>query len=448
MLACTNHFRPAGPKEVIVTGTFDEWNKTLPLVKQTDGSFELTVPLPSDKDILYKYVVDGEWLTSGDETKGNDENGIENNVLSVSALSASSAKNLIPESALPISSASGAAAAGPDVSATVMPKEEMKQQTLGEPGIFVPKDPEALAAFETVRDVDPKTLNEPQLTAEEKQKQKKKLKRTQYKARQKQKKAAAAAAGGATTTTASETETTPSPENAEGVFSSEVEPETTNDEQVPAKEEKVSEEAVAAAAAAPVAAAAAVPEASVPEAVATPVEEVATPVEEVAAPVEEKAAAPISAAPETLDPAVVGAVAPGSIPVEHHDAEETTEDPVAVAAALAAIEEPVPTPKAVEAEVPEVAAKEVDALPVKKTQEEEDIIVTEGGKSAKEISKKITSATGKEVEEINPSAAEAKRLTEEAKKTKANTIATKNESKSEGKEKKKGFFSKIKRIFK
>lgn len=380
----------------------------MPLVKQADGSFELTVPLPADKDILYKYVVDGEWLVNGAEAKGNDENGIENNILAAGAFAAEAATSTkIPEAAgLPVTTPG-------TVNTTVMPQQEMTQQTLGEPGIFVPKDPEALAAFETVRDVDPKTLNQPELTAEEKQKQKKKLKRTQYKARQKQKKAAAATAtagGAAAAVAASETESSPSPENAEGVFSSEVEPETTNEEALPADKEAEAEAAAVAAVA--------------------------------AEPVVEATEQPVTTVPETLDPAVVGAVAAGT---NHQDAEETTEDPVAVAAAMAA-EEPIPVEE-------EEAAKEVDALPVTKPTEEEDIIVAEGGKDAKEVSKLISSATGKEVEQINPSAEEAKDLTEQAKKSKASVPATASSNgsktaKAEGKEKKKGFFSKLKKIFK
>ena len=52
-------FRPAGPKEVLVTGTFDNWAKSLPLVKRADNSFELITPITIDKDenILYKVSI-------------------------------------------------------------------------------------------------------------------------------------------------------------------------------------------------------------------------------------------------------------------------------------------------------------------------------------------------------------------------------------------------------
>lgn len=191
------------------------------MVKQVDGSFELTVPLPADTKVFYKYVVDGEWLTNSSQKVGNDESGIENNILESDDFAATSATgSKIPEAGgLAVASgvaATGAAAASSDkVKTTVMPHVEQKQTTLGEPGIFVPKDPEALAAFETVRDVDPKTLNEPEaatkeLTPEEKKKQKKKLKRSQYKAKKKLQKLGAAGVSTAESTT--EAEATPEPE--------------------------------------------------------------------------------------------------------------------------------------------------------------------------------------------------------------------------------------------
>lgn len=195
-----------------MTGTFDNWSKSYPLVKQSNGSFELNVPLDRSKEILYKYVVDGEWTTSKDQATTSDSSGNTNNVLeSVKGKEYKGVKSLIPEAG-GIGAASATASSGSkekDLKTTVLPSSEGKQATLGEPGIFVPqaKDTEALAAFSTVRDVDPKSLNEPndkeafhkELTPEEKKKHKKKLKKTQYRLRKKQQKQAAtgAAAGGA-----------------------------------------------------------------------------------------------------------------------------------------------------------------------------------------------------------------------------------------------------------
>ena len=81
----TNGFSCLGQRvpKVIVTGTFDNWSKSLPLVKQTDGSFSLQVPLPPKaEDVIYKYVVDGEWRINSDENITKDESGIENNIIS------------------------------------------------------------------------------------------------------------------------------------------------------------------------------------------------------------------------------------------------------------------------------------------------------------------------------------------------------------------------------
>ena len=209
----TNH-RPKGPEEVILTGTFDNWSKSLFLVKQANGSFELTVPLPSSSGkLLYKYVVDGEWKLSPDDRIEKDESGIENNVLEESDFTTASKGSAIPE-------AGGLAytpAAQGEAKATVMPTSEPKQHSVaGEPGIHVPTDPEALAAFSTVRDVDAKALNERELTPEEKKKQKKKVKRSQYKAKKKNKAAAAGAVnnGEGTTEDTSEFNSTPEPDAA------------------------------------------------------------------------------------------------------------------------------------------------------------------------------------------------------------------------------------------
>ncbi|RLV94706.1 Niemann-Pick type C-related protein 1 [Spathaspora sp. JA1] len=196
-----------GPSDVVVTGSFVNWTENIPLVKQADGSFSLEVPLvASEEPILYKYVVDGVWQASQGEQITKDESGIENNVLHASDLNALSAhgKSVIPESGL---------------SATVLPKEDLKQVSVaGEPGIQIPTQPEALAAFNEVRDVDPATLNQEEespdtsnLTAEEKKKLKKKVKRTQYKAKKK-KKAAEGGAAGESSTAEEDTEKEQTPE--------------------------------------------------------------------------------------------------------------------------------------------------------------------------------------------------------------------------------------------
>ncbi|KAF2748301.1 carbohydrate-binding module family 48 protein [Sporormia fimetaria CBS 119925] len=65
--------------EVIVTGTFDNWLKTVKLEKE-NGVFQKTVELPRQKH-MYKFVVDGKWVTNDSHPKEQDEQGIDNNVL-------------------------------------------------------------------------------------------------------------------------------------------------------------------------------------------------------------------------------------------------------------------------------------------------------------------------------------------------------------------------------
>lgn len=396
------NYRPSGPKEVIVTGSFDNWSKTLPLVKQADGSFELTVPFQAKEKVLYKYVVDDEWLVNQLEKLGKDDAGIENNVLETSDLvEVELTSSKIPEAAGLTTATAGLAAVAGKLKTTVMPTSEGQQKTLGEPGIFVPKDAEALAAFETVRNVDPKTLNEPEtvepvLTAEEKKKQKKKLKRTQYKAKKKAKAAETGAAAGAVV---------PSSSNPE---------ESTEIDETPE--------------------------------------------------------------PETLDPAVVGAVGTGAaakeveaeVPATSVADETLVDEPVVAEEAVAeapvetkAVEEVVAPVEAevtapVEAEV--AAPAEVDASPIKVTKaqydSDDDIIVAQGGQSAKEIEQQLDGDVS--VEEIQPTPSEAKQLTEEAnielaqepKKAATKPAATTKPAAAKKEKKKGSFWAKVKKIFK
>ncbi|CAK9436772.1 uncharacterized protein LODBEIA_P12940 [Lodderomyces beijingensis] len=169
---------PKGPEAVTVTGTFDDWSKSLPLVKEADGSFALQVPLPPKKEtVLYKYVVDGIWKVNTGEKITRDEEGNENNVLApedlVGLLTVPGA--LIPETGLQYELAHGGAmtdhhttdtdatqdSTSKDLKTTVLPKEEPKQASLaGEPGIYIPQDKETLSAFEKFENTDPRTLNE------------------------------------------------------------------------------------------------------------------------------------------------------------------------------------------------------------------------------------------------------------------------------------------------
>ncbi|KAI0453434.1 hypothetical protein F5B21DRAFT_479293 [Xylaria acuta] len=100
--------------EVYVTGTFDDWKKTEKLEKVGD-SFEKTVALPdASSKILYKFVVDGEWVTDHTAPKETDESGNDNNVLTPERIvSEAPATTAIMSSAAPVSTTAALAADAP-----------------------------------------------------------------------------------------------------------------------------------------------------------------------------------------------------------------------------------------------------------------------------------------------------------------------------------------------
>lgn len=534
--------RPAGPKEVILTGTFDNWAKTLYLVKQVDGLFELVVPLPPlDGPLLYKYVVDGDWVVNRNEKIGTDASGIENNVLHKSDLvSVSSSGVKIPESGgllvTPATAASG------DVKTTVMPQEELLQPSVsGEAGIHIPTDPKALAAFETVRDVDPKTLNEPELTPEEKKKQKKKVKRSEYKKKKKALKASAngtavsedtlehspepeavAAAVAAINTPVDTIEKNARPEAHSAVEEKTLVPGTTEAETLAAAPVEPAAEnhdeahngtvatglgAAALVGGAGLAASDAVHHTEAPKTLdpaahiddQAPASASVTATEPVVSPVTQEKPHVAEAIPEpTVEAEPVSksteeAHAPVDIakesPVEPAPVAAAVVPAVAVATGSESLSEPVPetVPHTSEAapqhaaEVSDVKAddaapavvaapleKEVDAAPVKPKYEEDEIIIAQGGANATNIEELVAAQHGDvTVEEIKPTDSEAQRLTKEANlatqgaKDAPNTAATgtktapaakpsatKTTPSTTGKKEKKGFLSKLKKIFK
>ena len=78
---------PAGPEDVILTGHFDQWKGSLPMVKNPEtNAFELEVPLKfenEDKKIHFKFIVDGNWTVSHAYGKEVNEEGFENNFISL-----------------------------------------------------------------------------------------------------------------------------------------------------------------------------------------------------------------------------------------------------------------------------------------------------------------------------------------------------------------------------
>jgi hypothetical protein len=72
---------PYKADEVFVTGTFDDWGRTVQLEKKGD-IFEKEVHLPATTGkIEYKFVVDGEWVTDKNAREENDGHNNINNVL-------------------------------------------------------------------------------------------------------------------------------------------------------------------------------------------------------------------------------------------------------------------------------------------------------------------------------------------------------------------------------
>lgn len=166
--------RPAGPETVTVTGDFDNWGQLCPLVKQQDGSFEASVPLPDGK-VNFKFVVDGNWTTSENYPQESDEGGNVNNVLTTADVAAKSAGAAIPESGgIPTTTKASSKSVDTEVIAEpVQPTDPETENVTQEqataaiakgPGIVIPEDAQTNPVFTEIRDVDPKTLNEPEST--------------------------------------------------------------------------------------------------------------------------------------------------------------------------------------------------------------------------------------------------------------------------------------------
>ncbi|CAH00522.1 Mdg1p [Kluyveromyces lactis] len=240
---------PKGPQEVVVTGNFDNWTGSLPLVKQPSGDFSLTMPLPPNDDdkFVFKFIVDGEWVVSDKYEKDSSAGPINNVIYTSKIVGTTTGSTFIPESALsaktsqkpksqpapgsnkkgkkkkvkvkkrirkdkrtgeqtviseertelnsdgeeeseevsttatnskevtPLPPQTATTEPADDEEATapvpaVLPSKENQQTTLGEPGIAIVPNPNEIAAFKEVRNVDAQKLNE-QLNAELKEKE-------------------------------------------------------------------------------------------------------------------------------------------------------------------------------------------------------------------------------------------------------------------------------------
>ncbi|PWN33363.1 uncharacterized protein FA14DRAFT_161255 [Meira miltonrushii] len=70
----------SGPGSVKVKGDWDSWKEEIELHKKEDGSFEREVPLPENKRIHFKYIVDGNWVTKESDPTVNDDGNINNTI--------------------------------------------------------------------------------------------------------------------------------------------------------------------------------------------------------------------------------------------------------------------------------------------------------------------------------------------------------------------------------
>lgn len=178
-----------GIEDVVVTGTFDNWSQSLPMIKR-GKQWEIEVPLsPKDGKIEFKFILNnGEWVISDEYWTVVDDSGNVNNYIELNRETNSwdgnkggkTTKTTKTEgvNSAYISESGGLSAkiqskeTDNNASATVMPSTEGIQSTpLGEPGIVVPdtKDPSVNAAFTEVSNVDAKALNA-EMKAKEKSK--------------------------------------------------------------------------------------------------------------------------------------------------------------------------------------------------------------------------------------------------------------------------------------
>ncbi|KAF2399551.1 hypothetical protein EJ06DRAFT_557351 [Trichodelitschia bisporula] len=118
-------------KEVFVTGSFDDWTKSVTLERNHDGVFEKKVDFPlEEKKITYKFVVDGKWIHNHTAACETDEHGNVNNVLYLQDIIPHGQANVL-SSAAPKSTTAGLAGQ--------VPKEGDKEATNGSsiPGAFI-----------------------------------------------------------------------------------------------------------------------------------------------------------------------------------------------------------------------------------------------------------------------------------------------------------------------
>jgi Glycogen recognition site of AMP-activated protein kinase len=70
----------SGPGSVKVKGDWDSWKEEIELNKKEDGSFERQIPLPENKRVHFKYIVDGNWVTKESDPTVNDDGNVNNTI--------------------------------------------------------------------------------------------------------------------------------------------------------------------------------------------------------------------------------------------------------------------------------------------------------------------------------------------------------------------------------
>ncbi|KAF8972882.1 hypothetical protein BGZ46_009980 [Entomortierella lignicola] len=79
-----------GGSVVMVTGTFDNWEKSIILSRSADNqdNFEVSINVPRSQIVLFKFIVDGVWMCSDNYATEYDEQGNLNNVLPAACINA------------------------------------------------------------------------------------------------------------------------------------------------------------------------------------------------------------------------------------------------------------------------------------------------------------------------------------------------------------------------
>lgn len=84
---------------VVLTGTFDNWSKSIPLTKSLNG-FTGSIKIPWNKTIAYKYIVDGNWSLDDSKPKRVELGGYVNNVYMAPSKPSSPQETPVPVKAL------------------------------------------------------------------------------------------------------------------------------------------------------------------------------------------------------------------------------------------------------------------------------------------------------------------------------------------------------------